>query len=355
MSENLVVGLTADFLVEGKLQYKDIGLDILKNEECVQYRFLDRHEPVLTADLIQGLDALICLTPRITAETLIRSDQLVAVTRFGVGYDTVDVRACTEANVALFITAGAVNYSVAEAMLGWMLALGHHLIRKDRLTREGKWNERARWMGSELRGKTVGIIGLGAIGGCLVDLLRPFRAAEVLAFDPYVAHERAASLGVRVVALNELLRSSDFVVVSCPLTEETRGLLGASELALMKPTAYLVNIARGGIVEESALVKALRTHTIAGAASDVFAVEPADERHPFYELDNIMLASHCIAWTHELFAEIGSMCCRQLVSLFDGVIPEGLINTEVAQKPAFLQKLYRLRERRHNRNVVRAN
>jgi phosphoglycerate dehydrogenase-like enzyme len=354
MPENMVVGLTADFLHEGKLQYKDIGLDILKNEEGVEYRFLDRHEPVLTADLIESLDVLICLTPRITAETLSRSGRLAAVYRFGVGYDTVDVRACTETNVALFITAGAVNYSVAEAIVGWMLALGHHVIRKDRLTREGKWNERAKWMGSELRGKVVGIIGLGGIGGCLAELLRPFRVAGILTFDPYVVHQRAASLGVRVVALDELLGGSDFVVVSCPLTEETQGLVGAPELGLMKPTAYLINIARGGIVDENALVRALQTHAIGGAASDVFAVEPAGEQHSFYELDNIILASHCIAWTHELFAEIGRMCCRQVVSLFEGIVPEGLVNREVTQKSAFLEKIHRLKERRGSHDAVRA-
>ena len=353
MSENLVVGLTADFLVQGRLQYRDIGLGILENAG-VQHRFLDRHEPVLSADLVQGLDALICLTPRITADTLSRSDQLAAVMRFGVGYDTVDVGACTEAGVALFVTAGAASHSVAEAIIGWMLALGHHLVRKDRLTREGKWSERLNWMGSEIGGKVVGIIGLGGIGGRLVELLRPFGAAEVLALDPYASPERAVSLGVRCVALDELLRSSDYVVVSCPLTEETRGLLGDTELGLMKPTAFLVNAARGGIVDEGALVRALRAHAIAGAASDVFALEPAGAEHPFYELDNIVLAPHSIAWTDEFFERMGTMCCRQAISLFGGAIPEGLVNRDVVGRPAFAKKLQGFRERGRRGEVLGA-
>jgi phosphoglycerate dehydrogenase-like enzyme len=262
----------------------------------------------------------------------------MAVLRFGVGYDTVDVAACTEAGVALFITSGAVNYSVAEAILGWMLALGHHCFQKDRLTREGKWPEKNRWMGSELRRKTIGLIGLGGIGGALTELLKPFQTTELLAFDPYVAPERAAALNTRLTDLKELLRASDYVIVTCPLNEQTRGLLGAGELALMKTQAYLVNAARGGIVDESALEAALKSRQIAGAAVDVFATEPVLQ-HPFFALDNILLAPHAIAWTHELFQEISLMCCQQAMALSKGSIPSGLINHEVRERPKFLEKL----------------
>jgi phosphoglycerate dehydrogenase-like enzyme len=341
-----VVGLTADFLSEGKLLYRDIGLQTLKEENGVEYRFLSRHEPTLASDLIKDLDVLICLTPSVTASTLTQARRLVAICRFGVGYDAIDVQACTDADVGLFIAAGAVNYSVAEAVVGWMLALGRHVIRKDRMARNGQWNERAKWMGSELRGKIVGIIGLGGIGGCLVELLRPFRVSGIWTFDPYVSEGRLKALGVRAVLLAELLQVADFVVVTCPLTDETRGLLGAAELALMKPEAYLINIARGGIVDELALVELLKQRRIAGAAFDVFAKEPSDARHPFCALDNLILAPHSIAWTHELFQEIGSMCCRQTVQLLHGTIPSGLVNQEVSQRPGFLQKLAHLQRSR---------
>jgi phosphoglycerate dehydrogenase-like enzyme len=243
--------------------------------------------------------------------------------------------------VALFITSGAVNYSVAEAILGWMLALGHYCFQKDRLTREGKWSQKSQWMGSELRRKTVGLIGLGGIGGALTELLKPFQTTQLLAFDPYVTAQRASALNTQLTDLKTLLRTSDYVIITCPLNEQTRGLLGANELALMKPQAYLVNAARGGIVDEGALEVALKSRQIAGAAVDVFATEPATQ-HPFFALDNILLAPHAIAWTHELFQEISLMCCQQALALSKGKIPAGLINNEVRDRPNFLEKLRRI-------------
>jgi phosphoglycerate dehydrogenase-like enzyme len=324
------VALTADFLTDGKLVYDDIGLSVL-DRAGLPYQFFSNHEPVVSPEQMKGYNALICLTPKITADSLAQSSEWIAIARFGVGYDGVDVRACTEADVALFIAAGAVNHSVAEAIVGWMLALNHRVLRKDRLIREGKWAERSKWMGSELRGKRVGIIGLGGIGSTLVGLLQPF-GVEVAAYDPYVDR------GIRRVDLRELLSTSDYVVVTCPLTEQTRGMLGREQLALMKRSAYLINTARGGIVDEAALYELLRDRKIAGAAVDVFASEPVTS-HPFFELDNVLLAPHSIAWTDELFEEIGTMCCRQLVTLSRGDIPPGLVNKEVLERPGFISKV----------------
>lgn len=345
MPESFEVAFTADFLSEGKLVYRDIGLNLLSEAKSIRYRFLDQYQSTLSAKEIEGIDALISLAPRITADSLALANHLIGVCRFGVGYDMVDVKACTEADVALFIAVGAVNHSVAEAILGWMLALGHHLIRKDRLTREGRWNEKSYWMGTEIRRKVVGIIGLGGIGGHLAGLVRPFGAQEVIAFDPHVGPARAKSLGVKMVELSELLNASDYVAVCCPLTEETRGLLGSAELALMKPTAYLINTARGGIVDENALVERLKSGGIAGAAIDVFASEPISGQHPLCQLDNVILAPHAIAWTDELFEELGNMCCRQAATLARGEIPEGLVNKEVQQRPGFQEKVQRWAKR----------
>ena len=342
MSQHFEVALTGDFLSNGKLVFKDIGLESLRQSRSIRFRFLEP-EAALSAQQLLDLDALICLSPRITAASLSQANRLIAIARFGVGYDSVDVEACTEGDVALFIAAGAVNYSVAEAILGWMLALGHHLRQKDRITREGKWNERSQWMGSEIRRKVIGLVGVGGIGGTLVDLLRPFGAAEIVAFDPYVNPARAQELNVRLVSLRELMSSSDYVVICCPLTAETRDLLGAAELALMKPNAYLINAARGGIVNEGALVEALTLKRIAGAAGDVFASEPISSQHALCHLENVILAPHAIAWTDELFAEIGQKCCEQVVNLSRGQLPAGLVNREVATRPGFLEKLQRFR------------
>src|SRR5690242_3348313 len=140
-----------------------------------------------------------------------------------------------------------------------MLALTHHVRRKDELVRTGQWDERSKYMGRELRDRTLGVIGLGGIGRKLIELLRGFGMKEPLAFDPFIKPETAAAAGARLVSLEELLRQSDFVSIHCPLNEKTRGLIGAPELAFMKPNAYLLNTARGGIVNEDALYDSLKT------------------------------------------------------------------------------------------------
>src|SRR5262249_911819 len=146
----------------------------------------------------------------------------------------------------------AVNYSVAEATIAWMLALSHRMVAKDLLVREGRWVERVNYMGSELRGKTLGVVGVGGIGGTLVNLLRGFGMKQPLAFDPYLKPERAAELGVKLVALEHVMRESDFVSVNCPLNDQTRNLIHRELIDQMKATAYLINTARGGIVNEEA-------------------------------------------------------------------------------------------------------
>jgi phosphoglycerate dehydrogenase-like enzyme len=166
---------------------------------------------------------------------------------------------------------------------------------------------------------------------------------QPLAFDPFLTPEAAAQLGVRLMPLNELLRQADFVSIHCPLTEETRGLIGAPELALMKPTAFLFNTARGGIVDEEALFEVLKQRRIAGAALDCFAQEPVTSPHRFGELDNVLLAPHSIAWTNELFRDIGRAACQVMVDLFAGKEPHGVLNREVLEQPAFKQKWVRVR------------
>src|SRR5439155_621197 len=246
--------------------------------------------------------------------------------------------ACTAADVLVTITAGAVDRPVAEATIGWMIALSHNVRIKDQLVRTGQWDERSKYMGSELRDRTLGVIGLGGIARKTIELLRGFGMKRPLAFDPFANAEMAATLGVRLVALEELLRQADFVSIHCPLTEKTRGLIGARELALMKPDAYLLNTARGGIVDEDALYDALRNRRIAGAAIDCFAQEPVTSPHRFGELENVLLAPHSIAWTDELFRDIGRAACQVMVDLSLGRQPRGVLNPEVFDQPAFKTK-----------------
>jgi phosphoglycerate dehydrogenase-like enzyme len=337
------VGYTKDFLgSDGCLQFKSIGKEILDEAGGgVRTLFLPRHESPMTPDLLRDVEAVVSLTPKYKAESFAGVDGLVAIVRFGVGYDMVDVAACTKADVALCITAGAVNHSVAEATIGWMLQLGHKATAKDRLVREGRWSERDRYMGGELRHRTLGIIGLGGIGFKLAELAQAFEMSPILAFDPYANEERAREARVELVSLERLLREADYLSVNCPLTEETRNLVGAEQLALMKPTAYLVNTSRGGIVNEPALIQALENGKIAGAAIDVYAQEPVEASTPFAKMDNVLLAPHCIAWTDDLFNEIGQTASRCVLDLAAGRVPNGLVNREVLERPGFQKKLAR--------------
>jgi phosphoglycerate dehydrogenase-like enzyme len=305
-------------------------------------KFRDHKTPI-GADQVADANGVIVLTPAVTAATVAGSRDLLAIGRFGVGYDAVDVEACTAADVAVFITAGAVDRSVAEATVGWMIALSHHMLVKDQLVRIGTWDERSKYMGRELRDRTFGAIGFGGIGRATVGLLRGFGMKTPLAYDPYFDAKTAQDSGVKFVGLEELLKEADFVSIHCPLTKETRGLIGERELALMKRDAYLINTARGGIVNEDALYQALKTHKIAGAAIDCFADEPVIRPHRFGELDNVLLAPHCIAWTHELFRDIGRSVCQGMVDLSGGKMPRGVVNPQVCDRPGFQDKWARIR------------
>jgi phosphoglycerate dehydrogenase-like enzyme len=167
---------------------------------------------------------------------------------------------------------------------------------------------------------------------------------QPIAFDPYITADGAKALGVRLVSLEELLSTADFVSLHCPLTDETRGMIGANELAMMKPSAYLLNTARGGLVDEEALYTALNTRQIAGAAVDSFVEEPIVKPHRLGELENVILAPHSIAWTDELFRDIGRTVCQGIVDMAHGRRPhKGVLNPEVFDRPGFQDKWRRLR------------
>lgn len=338
------VGLTGDFFgPDGSTEYPDIGLSVFDGKTHVEWSRFDEHRTPIGSDQVAGAQGVIVLTPAVTAETVSRARDLLAVGRFGVGYDAVDVGACTRADVLVFITAGAVDRSVAEATVAWMLALTHHVRAKDQLVRTGRWDDRSRFMGRELRGRTFGAIGFGGIGRATVGLLSGFGMNPPLAFDPFLDAKAAEAAGVRAVELDVLLAEADFVSIHCPLTDRTRGLIGARELGLMKPDAYLLNTARGGIVDEDALFDALSEGRIAGAALDCFAEEPVTRPHRFGALENVLLAPHCIAWTDELFRDIGRSVCGGMLDLSLGTVPRGVVNPEVLDRPGFREKWARLR------------
>ena len=327
------VGLTRDFLTpNGKLVYKDIGLEILEKEPNVEYEFLNENHSPITPDMIDGYNAIISLAPLYNAKSFEGINNLYGICRFGVGYDMVDLEACNKANILLTITKGAVDHSVAEATITWMLSLFHRVFEKDKLVRDGKWSDRSNYMGMELRGKTLGIIGIGGIGTRLVKMLETFKMKAILAYDPHVDKSKTKSLGVQLVDMKTLMENADFVSVNCPLNDETRNLIGKPELRLLKRGAYIVNTSRGGIINTKALIEVLKSNDIAGYATDVFDEEPPSLEDPLFKLKNVVLAPHCIAWTDELFEEIGRTVCNQVVQIARGEVPRHVVNNEILKR-----------------------
>ena len=339
------IGFTRDFLkADGTVGWGDIRLDLL-DVPGVEWEFMAQStRSGLRPEEVAGYDAIVVLGPRVTAGTLAGNDRLVLVSRFGVGYDNVDVAACTEHGVLLSITPDSVRRPVATIVLTYILALSHRLLQKDRLTRAGRWADKLEYMGTGLTGKTVGFIGLGNIGREAVKLLAPLEM-NVIAADPYLTPEQAAASGAELVELEPLLRTADFVVILCALTPETHHLLNAARLALMKPSAFLVNVARGPIVDQAALTDILRAGGIAGAGLDVFDQEPVDPNDPILTLDNVIVSPHALCWTDELARRSGASIANSLLTAARGEAPEYTVNKDAITSSLVQAKLARLRER----------
>jgi phosphoglycerate dehydrogenase-like enzyme len=338
------IGFSADFLREdGSLAFPDIGLSLLDGVRGVEYDFLREYRAEYVPEQVSSYDVLISLKPRISPRSLEGVTRLCAIGRCGVGYDNVDLGACTEQGIAVYITPGGVVRPVAESIVLLVLALSHRLLHKDRMVRQGRWAESTQRLGREPRDRVVGTIGLGNIASEAVRLLRVLDVRRFLAFDPFAASQHAAELGVELVSLDELLRDSDYVLVNCPLNAETRGMLGKEQFARMKPDAVLINTARGPIVNEAALIEALESGQIAGAALDVFEKEPLGADSPLISMENVILTSHSIAWTEELFRDMGRIDCEGALAIYRGEIPAHVVNPQVIQNPRFVEKLERLK------------
>ncbi len=266
MTDKFRVALSGDFRkADESPTYPDFDLAPLRAAKGVEVVFLDAANP-LRADQLEDFDALILLAHRFAAESVPKSGRLAVVARFGVGYDTVDVDACTQAGIALVITPDGVRRPVAVSIVTLMLALTGKLMIKDRLAREAAagFAKRSDHMGVGLVGRTLGSVGIGNIGAELFRMAKPFDM-RFIAHDPFADSTVVAELGIELVALDDVFRQADIVSVSCPLTAQTRHLVNAERLALMKPSAFLINTARGPIVDQKALTKVLQENRIAGA------------------------------------------------------------------------------------------
>jgi len=350
------VALTGDFLdVTGHSAYGDIGLGLLTGVPYIRHHFIQEHAPVpndpatsdrlyaleVTPEQIADVDGLIVLRPWVKAGAFAHgAANLVVIGRSGAGYDKIDVAACTANDVALYNAPDALTHSTASSALLLMLALAKRLPHQEQITRAGRWDLQHTVIGDELAGRTLGIIGLGRSGRELVRLVAPF-GMPVLAFSPHADPAVAATLGVRLVSLDDLLRQSDFVSLHCRLTSETRRLLGAAELGSMQPSAYLINVARGELIDQSALVAALREQRIAGAGLDVFEVEPLPATDPLLRLPNVIVTPHWLPATAPIWQATGRATCDGMLWAARGETPPNIINPEVLERPGFQAKLRR--------------
>jgi D-3-phosphoglycerate dehydrogenase len=346
MSAPFRVALSGDFLkADGSPVFPDFDLEPLRRAPGVEVAFLEKVNPI-RAEQLADFDALILLAHRLVAESIHSNGRLAVVARFGVGYDTVDVEACTRAGVALVITPDGVRRPVAVSIVAFLLALTGKLMVKDRLTREGApgFARRGEHMGVGLVGRTFGSIGIGNIGAELFRLLKPFDM-NLIANDPYADRALAANLGVELVGLEDVFRRADVVSVSCPLTSETHHLVNAERLALMKPTAYLINTARGPIVDQKALTSVLQQGRIAGAGLDVLEQEPPDPDDPILKLENVIFAPHALCWTDQCFAGNGAADVRAVLDVKHGREPRLVVNKSVLATPAWTKKMDDYRRR----------
>lgn len=282
-------------------------------------------QPGELAELIGDVVAVIAGLDSFTREVFEHAPQLRVVSRFGVGVDNVDLTAATEHGVVVTITPGANAVAVAELTILLMLALSRRLILHDRWVRAGQWK---RANGMELIGSTLGIIGLGRIGREVASRARAFGMRIVFTDPAPPPEDQVRALEAVALPLDELLSVSDVVSLHLPLTDETYHLIGARELALMKPDAFLINTARGGLVDERALYEALKEGRLAGAAFDVFEKEPPDES-PLFQLDNFIATPHIGSATVQTTRRMGIMAAQNALAVLEGQRPEGVVNPQV--------------------------
>jgi len=315
------VALSSDFRKsDGSPAFPTFDLTPFDGNPEIEYSYVTAIDGRIPGPALTGFDALILLAPRFDAGSIPADNRLALVARFGVGYDSVDVAACTAKGITVTNTPLAIRRPVAVAALTLIFALSGRLMAKDRLVRTGRWNERTDHMGAGLTGRVLGLIGAGGIGQELIPLARPF-FREIIVADPHVEASVIEGLGARKLPFAEVLAQADFLTAACPLNDETHHLMGAEAFASMKPTACFINVSRGPVHDEAALVAALRTGQIAGAALDVMEQEPIAADSPLIGMANTILTPHALCWTDECFEDIARAALRSIVDVSLGLAP----------------------------------
>ena len=299
------------------------GIDILRQEAEVDVFGPQREEQLI--DRLGSYDAiLVRSSTRVTARAIAAAPRLRVIGRAGAGVDNIDVEAATRAGVVVVNAAGGNSVAVAEHTIGLMLCLARRIPQAHAHVLSGKW-ERSRFTGIELRGKTLGLLGLGRVGS---EVARRAIALgmKVMAYDPAVSPEKMEAMGVIPAELGEVLPAADFLSIHVPLTRDTEGLIDDDAIAGMKKGAFLINCARGGVVDEGALARALKAGHLAGAALDVMCSEPPRADHPLLGLDNVVFTPHLGASTREAQVSVAVETARTVLSVLRGELVSSAVN-----------------------------
>lgn len=308
---------------EGIKLLKSAGLEVI---------YASNPDPKVVAGEIKGIDGVIVRTAPFNKDVIENADKLKVISRHGVGVDNIDIEEASKRGIFVLNTPGVNDISVAEHTLAMILALAKRIKEMDRAVRDGRFNIREEYSAIDLDGKVLGIIGFGKIGSLVAKKCRYAFNMEILVYDPYVKEERVNEVEGRLVDLKILLKESDFVSIHTPLTNETKHLIGEKELKLMKPTSFIINMARGPIWDEKALAKALSEGWIRGAGTDVFEEEPPREDNPLLKLDNILLTPHMAALTKECVIRMATGAAKNVIDILSGEIPSSIVNYSLLKR-----------------------
>ncbi|MET0932641.1 MAG: NAD(P)-dependent oxidoreductase [Mycetocola sp.] len=333
------VAVTADVVrPDGSSVHGDLGLDRLK-ERGIDWSVLPEDAPVLPPEHFDDVDAVLAMGhTHFDAETVDRTPRLRHIARFGAGYETIDLDACTRAGVVVTNTPTAIKRTLSTAAVTMILGLMHHVVPKDRMVRESRWSERERFRGVGLEGRTLGIVGFGSVGADVALLMQNFDMT-ILGTNRSGKSAAAEELGVDLVSFAELLERSDVVLLTAALTPETTGMIDAAAIERMKPTAFLVNVGRGKLVDTDALRAALTSGRIAGAGLDVFDPEPLLPNDPILGMENVLLSPHALGWTDQFTDAVSTAVLDSIVAIAEGRMPESVLNPEVLTTEAYLRKV----------------
>ncbi len=301
------------------------GLDI----ELVR---LHARSPEEMFGVVDDADALMVQWAPVNRQVIERLTRCKVISRFGIGVDMIDLQAAGERGIPVANVPDYCIEEVSTSTIAFLLCLNRHVISQDRMVHAGQWAYPPEAYPTRLTSQTLGIVGLGNIGRAVARKANCL-GLRVLAYDPFVKPEQAAAWQVRLVSLEELLRTSDYVSLHCPLTAETRHLIGAAQLALMKPTAYLINMSRGPVVDQMALYRALVNKEIAGAALDVLEKEPPPADEPILKLDNVILAPHSASLSDEALHQLRVDTARNVVMALRGEMPRSVVNRKALGWP----------------------